>query len=56
MLPAALRDAGFEPPCYRTLYHLAIDGRFPAHQQNNQWKFDPARVLEIAAMIGAKRS
>jgi hypothetical protein len=57
MLPAALRDAGFETPCdYRKLYLMAIDGRFPAFQINNQWRFDPAKLPEIAARLEAKRA
>lgn len=39
-------------PSARALYHGAINAKFPAHQVNGIWHYDPADLPVIAAAYG----
>lgn len=52
-LPAALIEAGYETPTYRTVYEAARSARIPVKRaRNGRWTFDPQDIGDIADRLG----
>jgi hypothetical protein len=46
-LSAELRARGYEPPDYRYLREMAVNGVIRAHQVNNIWHYEPEDLASI---------
>jgi hypothetical protein len=56
-LPTLLRAEGFVAvPEYRSIREIALNGGFPAQQQNNIWHWNEADLPAIAKALGLERT
>lgn len=47
-----LELTGAEPPPYRALYGMVLDGTIPAELVRGRWRIDPKRLAAIAQILG----